>query len=225
LPETEQKYFRPAVINESIKDGRLADVAYIFYPHGKTLPSITSEGLLKKYVKTYYNDILKNKKQMLLKRARVKVDTWWFLTEHRAWQEEKAPKLVSTYFGNAGSFAWDRSGKYVVVQGHGWLPKLRKSYSKLPEPVGLAYLAILSSSIVDELLSAVSNHTGGGQWNLSKMFIEKMPLPDLLSGDIDSGILTELTHLGALIKDGKEFDKANLNELVSVIYGIQVRLF
>ncbi|MHB8843322.1 MAG: HsdM family class I SAM-dependent methyltransferase [Nitrospirota bacterium] len=225
LPRGEQKFFRPAVLNESIKDGRLSDVAYIFYPYDSETPEINSEVSLKKHLKTYYNDILRNKKQMLLQRARVKENSWWHLSEHRAWQEEKRARIISTYFGNAGSFAWDKSGKYVVVQGYSWSPKLSKNQSLIPEKVWLAYIAILSSPLVDELLSAVSNHTGGGQWNLSKRFIEKMPLPNLMIESVDIDILKELSRIGSSINSGKEFNREILNELASVIYGVEPRTF
>jgi hypothetical protein len=35
LPDLEKEYFRPAVVNESIKFGYLRRIAYAFFPHGK----------------------------------------------------------------------------------------------------------------------------------------------------------------------------------------------
>ena len=46
---------------------------------------------------------------------------WWDLIWPRSWQQGKLPKIVSKYFGGKRSFAFDRSGNYVVVVGHAWL--------------------------------------------------------------------------------------------------------
>lgn len=48
LPKAERKYFRPALVNNSVKDGVLNDDTYVFYPHGKSLNIDTEEALLDK---------------------------------------------------------------------------------------------------------------------------------------------------------------------------------
>ncbi len=115
------------------------------------------------------------------KRARKGESNWWKLSEHRAWQRAQIPKLVSTFFGKAGYFAWDNTGDFVVVQGHRWKPKSPKHEEDFYERVGLAYLAIICSSLIDDLLSYVSNSLGGGQWDLSQKYIQNMPLPNLFN--------------------------------------------
>jgi adenine-specific DNA-methyltransferase len=175
LPEAERPYFRPCVLNDSILGGRLSDDWYVFYPYGAY--SLEGETEVRKSVPTFFRERLRPQKAALLERRRIQEDRWWKLSEHRAWQRKQTPKIVSTYFGEAGSFAWDSTGAFVVVQGYGWLPKAPES---LGRTVWLAYLALLNSDIFSSLLAAHSNHVGGGQWNLSKRFVEKIPLPDLI---------------------------------------------
>ena len=121
-------------------------------------------------------------KSKLVSRPRKTESNWWTLNEYRSWQVEKIPKLVSTHFGKVGSFAWDSSGNYVVINGFAWFPKKDKV---LPENVGLAYLAILSCPFINNLLDSISNHIGGGQWDLSKRYVSNMPLPDLTIENLD----------------------------------------
>jgi len=216
----EKSYFRPAVLNESIKDGVLTDVAYLFYPYGKF--SIESEEALRTELKTYYEEVLLPNKEVLSKRSSRRYAKWWELSEHRVWQERPQSKLVSTYFGDAGSFAWDSSGLFVVVQGFGWIHKPTNKFEELPEDVGLAYLVVLNSRLFSKLLSASSNHVGGGQWNLSKKFVDQVPLPDLLGEQINPNILERLSELGRNIHEGESVDTQEREELVNAVYGIDL---
>lgn len=218
LPKTERKYFRPSVINQSIKYGFLMDTTYLFYPYGKNL--IKTEDELKIKVKTYYNDILIKCKPELSVRQRIKPDFWWHLAEHRAWQESIFPKIVTTYFGDTGSFAWDESGEFVVVQGFAWLFNSTKKIKTLSQELGLAYLSILNSSIIGELLAAVSNHVGGGQWDLSKRYVNKIPLPNLMEADFNPNTITELASYGKQIHAGKFNNENDLEKLVRTIYQV-----
>lgn len=173
LPDKERKYFRPAVVNKSIRNGQLDDSVYIFFPFGEEL-SLESEEHVVAQLPEFYKR-LSGHKSILQGRKGVNPERWWELTRHRKWQIERIPKIVSSYYGTCGSFSWDKSGDYVVVQGWAWLPK-----KKLSSTIGLAYIAYLNSPILELLLSGISNNVGGGQWTLSKQFIKKLPLPDLL---------------------------------------------
>jgi len=215
LPKKERKFFRPAIVTESISNSQLLDISYVFYPNSKDLPKIESEDDLEKYIKVYYQTCLLPNKSKLLSRSRKSETTWWTLNEYRAWQVDRKPKLVSTYFGKAGSFAWDSSGDYVAVQGYAWF--LKKS-SIFPENIGLAYLAILSCPFINNLLASVSNHLGRGQWNLSIRYIENMPIPDLTARNLDLETLESMYKFGSLISSGEDFDDRALNELVLSLY-------
>jgi hypothetical protein len=129
---------------------------------------------------------------------------------------------VSTYFGTQDSFAWDRSGEFVVVQGYGWLPKGTKS---LAEPLWHAYLAIVTSDLFGILLSAVSNHVGGGQWNLSKRFVETLPIPDLRRQAVSPDLVGALARIGrAVATDGSaklsKETRDDWRDLVRTAYGL-----
>jgi adenine-specific DNA-methyltransferase len=218
LPKNEQIYFRPAVVNKSIRYGYLSPVAYVFYPYGRF--TIESESKLSKILKKYYELYLLPAKVDLCKRPKVNPNKWWDLTRHREWQIDRTPKLVSTYFGDAGSFAWDESGDYVVVQGMGWLFKrLQKSFIAYRR-MCLAYLAILNSSIFSELLSATSNHVSGGQWNLSKKFVDNIALPDLSDQRIESSLVDELAQIGDQMCQGVAIDDKKHQELTHRLFSV-----
>jgi adenine-specific DNA-methyltransferase len=213
LPKEERTYFRPAVVNESIRHGYLDCTRYVFYPYGEK--TIHREAELAERVGLFYQRHLLPNKEDLLHRAWVNTDRWWELARYRTWQVSRVPKIVSTYFGDAGSFAWDESGDFVVVQGFAWLPRKRRA---LPRGVHLGYLAILNSRLFSELLSAASNNVGGGQWNLSKKFLDGIPMPDLHGSDSGSTILSALSEIGHSLHSGEEIDVDRLEAVVRVIY-------
>jgi adenine-specific DNA-methyltransferase len=223
LPKNERKYFRPAAMNKSIKYGFLSKIVYVFYPYGEN--SIENEDVLKAKVKKYYNDILVKYKKELSERQRINPNAWWHLAEHRTWQETVFPKLISTHFGDVGSFAWDETGEYVVVQGYAWLFKPTEKFDSLSQELSLAYLAIQNSPLFGELLAAVSNHMDGGQWNLSKRYVNKIPIPNLMEANFNSNIIKELTSYGKKIHAGKFGDDTTLNELVRTIYQVDRQIY
>jgi hypothetical protein len=218
LPPEERNYFRPAVVNESIRQGCLADVAYIFYPYGST--RIENEHALRQSVGAYYASTLLPHKEKLISRPGIGQDEWWALTRPRDWQANRIPRLMSTYFGDSGSFAWDESGDYVICQGYAWLPKSKKA---LPIRACLAYLTILNSQLFSELLSATSNNVGGGQWNLSKRYVATIAIPDLLNRDSGSGVVERLGEIGEEIRSGRmdTVDRRLLEETVRTLYGVE----
>jgi hypothetical protein len=217
LPRDEQTYFRPAVVNRSIVAGRLRRLAFVFHPYGdRSLDTIEQ---LEAQVPSYYHRFLLPKRDHLAARARVKPSEWWKLSEVASWQIAEAPKLVSTYFGDAGSFAWDDSGEYAVVQGHAWLPK-PSHVDTFGFRVGLAYLAIFSSEFFSDLLASVSNHVGGGQWDLSKRFVDRLPLPNLMRSQADPDQVSELAEVGTAIHHGHEVDRERHEQLVRQVYAL-----
>jgi len=218
LPKDERRYFRPAVVNKSIQKGSLQDLVYVFYPYSGY--EIKSEEMLRNSLHNYYHKHLLPNKKNLQARARVNVERWWELTLHRAWQVDHDPKLVSTYFGDVGSFAWDQTGDFVVVQGFCWLPKQPRAAELFPRKLGFAYLAILNSSLFSQLLSAVSNHVGGGQWNLSKRFVDKIPIPDLTDEAINPALISQLSKIGERFHSGLAVDDDQVEELVYSLFGV-----
>jgi len=215
LPKRERKYFRPAVINNSIIDGRLTDETYVFYPYGKSLEIESEESLLKK-LKVFSGDRLIPNKAALRKRSATKSDQWWALTRPRQKLDAKGPKLISTYFGGAGSFAWDSDGRYIPIQGYGWVSK-----SDEIEGCEVAYLALLNHPLIDTLLSGVSNNLSGGQWNLSERYVNRLPLPKLERNDV---ITEALTAIGNALVQGMHVDRDVWTRSVHAAYGLKSKV-
>ena len=215
LPKSERKYFRPAVVNNSIINSRLNDETYVFYPHGKGL-EIDSEEILLKKLKVFSGDRLVPNKAALRKRSIAKSNQWWTLTRPRQKLDAKGPKLISTYFGGAGSFAWDSDGRYIPIQGYGWVPK-----SDEIAGCEAAYLALLNHPLIDTLLSGISNNLSGGQWNLSERYVNHLPLPKLQH---DDAITVALTAIGNALAQGAHIDQNVWDRSVHAAYGLKFKV-
>lgn len=214
LPKGERKYFRPAVVNNSIIKGMLNDTTYVFYPHGKGL-EIDSEGTLVKKLKIFAADRLLPNKVALRKRSRIKPDQWWVLSLPRQKLDAVGPKILSTYFGGAGSFAWDPDGRYIPIQGYGWAPKTDDIAG-----CEVAYLALLNHPLTDTLLSGVSNNLSGGQWNLSERYVNRLPLPKLQP---DAPLTQLLDGMGSALARGASPDIDMWTQAVRQAYGLKSR--
>jgi adenine-specific DNA-methyltransferase len=212
LPDKEKPYFRPAVLNNSIQQGFLQENMFVFFPYGKY--AIKNENELKNNLKNYYEEYLEPNKLKLTLRIGINNEKWWELSRNVEWQMEKRIKIVSKYFGDLGSFALDKNGGFIVVQGYGWIPK-----HEFPKSIYLAYLAILNSRILSELLAATSNNMRGGQWNLSKRFVDQIAIPDLLGNQIDPSLIFQISKFGKCINEGEPIDYLSLNALVIKLYG------
>lgn len=214
LPRSEQQFFRPAVVNETIRNGQIIPGTWVFYPYGEAVPTITSEADLKKKLPVYFKLKLNPYRDALIQRARITESNWWRLSEHRSWQIARRPKIISTYFGLAGSFALDRAGDLVVVQGYGWQPKREG----LTEQHLVAIVATLNAPITNTLLAGVSNNLSGGQWNLSKRFVERMPLID--AQRLPESLIEPLSHIGEQMSKGESWDAVALDHLTRQALGI-----
>ncbi len=213
LPAKEKKYFRPAVTNESIQNGQLNDNYYIFYAEGKY--EISSIDELRKVVPVFYKDILHPNFKKLSTRARKGEHNFWRLSEHRAWQIDYTPKIVSKEFGNAGSFAFDKTGSFVAERSHAWLPK-----NQLRDDLGYAYICVLNMPIINDLLRGLAKQLGGGDWwYLSSKYINNMPLPNLFdSKKYNTGIIDKLSEIGVQMSLGKSVDEEELIKLSNIIF-------
>jgi adenine-specific DNA-methyltransferase len=235
LQEQEQRYFRPVLENDNIRDGRIFPGSSIFYPDTEGLPKIETDNDLSRLLPTFCERLLAFRPQ-LEKRKGAK--NWWSLTRPRVWLKEAHPKLVSAYFGQSGSFSFDRQGSGIIVQGHGWIetPSIRKvlnnfviradgrntrplSYEKTIAP---AYVALLNSSFFESLLREFCPTVGGGQCNLSAIFVDKIPLPNLAELALPESEFEqhvgELAKFGGQILDGEGVDERLLTDIVREIY-------
>ena len=220
LRKSEQKFFRPAVMNTSIVGARLNDKYYAFYPYSAGKLDISTEQELQDRVPTYFNDFLLAAKTKLSSRRSLGGDLkWWELLRHRSWQEEHGPKIVSKYFGGSRSFAFDRAGQFVVVVGNAWL--VRRGAVNLAitdEEIYFAALTYLSSAIADGLLKYVSIQVSGGQLDLSNKYIGSLLVPNLAK--VDASKVSALVQTGKLISEGQIDDWNDVDGLVlSILNG------
>lgn len=184
LPQREHKWFLPAIMSDSIRNGRIQSHHRVFYPYNQHGLAITSEASLTKLLPAYLEGYLRPVRSRLEERCdvrRAKQPYWWALSQRRTWALNARPRLVSKYFGRPGSFAMDLEGRYIVVQGYAWLPRWSTTSSEqlLLEDALAAYMAIMNSTPFGRLLEIFSPHVAGGQFNLSPRYVKRMPIPDL----------------------------------------------
>jgi adenine-specific DNA-methyltransferase len=220
LPATEKRYFRPAVVNDAIQDGMLHIVKYVFYPYGEH--EIKTEAELVRVVPEYYQHYLYPNYMQLRGRARTNEERWWGLTWPRTWQAAPRAKLVSTYFGDAGSFAFDTTGEFVVVQGLNWQAKKKVSSISTQRKIYLAYLAVLNSSLFSDLLAATSYQVSGGQWNLSKHYVDPIPLPDFFDQEFSPVVIEELARIGEQERGAPGRSDDRILDLLAPLYRLHI---
>lgn len=218
LPREERKFFRKAIVNSSVRNGRIVDGHWVFFPYGPALRSLDSEESLNVLLPQYTQLYLLPNKAALQRRAGMGDQGWWHLTRKRSIHERRTPKVVSTYFGDAGSFAWDATGEYVVVQGYVWTPRNSNADS---ERVGLATVAVLGSTIAARLIGAISNNLSGGQFNLSARFMGKMPFVNMNAVAFKDQV-DALARIGLDISKGDLTDQALQDRLSEDLFNIAV---
>lgn len=228
LPKKEKAYFRPAATNSTIREGRLFKREFVFYPYGNKGRPITTEAELAEHVPIFYASNLLPARRELIKRAGIDPKQWWLLTRERVWQHREITKLVSSYFGGSGRFAFDSSGEFVVHQGHAWL---WKKSPRQADPVDdanewftstelpYAYLAIFNSGWFEKMLGLWCPRVQGGQFDLSNRFVDQIPVPDLASERSTAKTVDDLAKLGRWIHSGRQVDLAGLHEAVAAVYG------
>jgi len=202
LPDNEKKYFRQSVDNKSIYNGKLQVVNYIWYPYDSNCLIIQTEQELESKVPFYYRNVLLPNKDILLKRARKDINSWWILSEHRAWLRKRYIKLVSTEFGKSGSFAFDEKGEFVVERGNAWIPK--KEFKN--KDYYYFYLSVFNSHFFEELLSIYSKQLAGGKWyDLGKKYTAEIPIPEISLELGNSFVYEKLVDFGKQISSGEFF--------------------
>lgn len=207
LPANEQKFFRDALMTDSIEDGRIVNRYHLFYPHSPEGPLFADEAELEKAVPTYYRQVLKPNEASLQRRAsivRAKRLDWWGLMHPRAgdFAFSVYPRIVSKFFGADGSFVLDEDARYLPSTGHVWSPRLHPdriqsnadehprtddadepAESDINASVSLdvmrAYTALLNSRAFMKLVSFRSVTIAGGQFDLSSRFVSPVFLPNL----------------------------------------------
>lgn len=211
LPLSEREYFRPAVLNQSIQDGRLKQLYWVFYPYDVEGPRITTDEELLQMVPDFAERFLFPRREELATRKSLtdaSRNDWWGLSRHRAtWAFSSTPRLISKYFGGPGGFAVDLEAHFLVVQGYVWFPKdilivddAEEDELALPiVDLLCAYMGIFNSRRFVSVLELFSPHVAGGQFNLSPRYVDHIPVPNLpeLSRDERMGrLISKLVELG-----------------------------
>jgi len=80
-------------------------------------------------------------------------------------------------------------------------------------------LALLNSPVFFELVASNSRKVRGGQWDLGNKYLERVPLPNLLSST-QSEIVERLFRFGSDIHSGNPVDWDSLGKLVGKAYGV-----
>ena len=224
LPEKEQAYFRPVAGSSTIEDGRILQNVFVFFPYGKRGLLFDDEDKLRSKVPYFYEERLKPAKDSLCKRPCSAHKPWWALSRERLWQRDKTPKLLSKTFGQEGSFAYDDKGEYVVFRGHCWLWR-GQSDSFHDGPLPWAYLALLNSTLFGLLLSAFCPRVQGGQFDLSKRYLDRVFLPDLSDDTKVTGdVVNQLAKMGKDIQRGELSSFSTINTIATRVYCIPSQL-
>ena len=228
LPDDERRFFRPAVMNRSILDGRIEIHDYVFYPYRDGASAFLDEAELERSVPEYFKRTLSPSKPELSRRPAITRRTnaaWWELAERRPWIDRDEPRIVSKYFGSVGSFVVDDKAHYAPVQGYAWFPK-----APLPDGNSLlhAYAALLNSRVFNRLLENFAPKVAGGQFNLSARYVDPVPLPDLPQLHTDGSRASAIDALEALGRSDHGIDRKWLevaDAAAAELYGIPLEFW
>ncbi len=227
LPTKEHLCFRPVASTNTINHAQLLRERWVFYPYGEDGLTIATEADLRSRVPEYYRRWLGPNKDALVRRAKVPAETWWQLTWERSWQRGRSPKMVTKGHGQAGGFAYDSKGEFIVTTGHAWLWRNRSDNppesfhtSALP----YAYIALLNSPFFEEMLACFCPQVRGGQFNLARKFVGQVFLPDLTGvGEHLRDVVEDLAEFGRQMTCGKMLELGLLDVLAESVYQVAPR--
>jgi adenine-specific DNA-methyltransferase len=238
LPKSERKYFRKALMTDSIREGRIVRTYYLFFPHNVKGPIFSTESAVSKALPAFYRKHLKPNAEALKDRASIRQSgrrDWWGLMRPRKFSFDRGPRIISKFFGDEGSFVLDLDAEYLAATGHVWLP--RKALTshvgsgKLGNPhidentelAMRAYSVILNSRFFMSLVSMNSVAVAGGQFDLSSRFLKDVHLPNLWDVDRDTNIkhiVRQLALLTDVKADRSSISTPDIEALVAALYGV-----
>ena len=239
LPVKEKRYFRDALMTDSIDNGRIGKLYHVFFPHGRDGPLFENEAALAEAMPIFYKVVLKPNEAVLKGRAsivRAKRQDWWGLMHPRvgSFALSTEPRIVSKFFGAEGSFALDEVGRYLPSTGHVWTPKrpLNLSVDEHEEEwsegiaeaasidVLRAYVTLLNSRAFVRLVSFRSVTIAGGQFDLSSRFVSPVHIPDLWE-KAQNPLYSELVRALASAAVKREVDAGvDIERIVAALYGV-----
>jgi hypothetical protein len=234
LPPKEKRFFRKALMTDSISDGEIVREYFLFFPHAEDGPAFKDEAALAKGVPTFFNTVLKPNEPILRARASIAGSRrwdWWGLMRPRGFSFDNSPRIISKFFGAEGSFVFDGDAEYLPSTGHVWIPKhnisLEEEDSEAVKSVSLdvlrAYTALLNSRVFTRLVSFRSVTISGGQFDLSNRFVAGTFLPNLWERAEDSFVgeyVRRLARVTANIDRGEHARQSDVDQLVAQLYGV-----
>ena len=239
LPVKEKRYFRDALMTDSIDNGRIGKLYHVFFPHGRDGPLFENEAALAEAVPIFYRLVLKPNEALLKSRAsivRANRQDWWGLMHPRvgSFALSTDPRIVSKFFGAEGSFALDEVGRYLPSTGHVWTPKRLLNLSVevdeeewsegIAEAASIdvlrAYVTLLNSRAFVRLVSFRSVTIAGGQFDLSSRFVAPVHIPDLWE-KAQNPLYSELVRALANAAVKREVDAGvDIERIVAALYGV-----
>lgn len=232
LPVRERRFFRRAVMNSSIREGKIKETFWVFYPYTNSKVAIEDEDTLRRSVPTYFRKHLEPRRESLAQRASLRAPlNWWDLSERRlSWASDERPRIISKYFAGPGGFATDLQAEYMTVQGFAWLPKWVGESSGEDEiealpPTDLvcAYSALFNSSRFSKILEFYSPHVAGGQFDLSPRYVDNVVVPNFveLSRSKRAGrLIARLSNLGREPRPNDPDWCAAVDRIATELYGV-----
>jgi len=191
FPPAERNIWRPVADDDNVFDCRIHDdrrrLLYA-YDRDRLLPP-------REMRSQYPNSLayLENFRHDLMSRAHMQGKPIWALVRPREHTIMFSPKLVSTQFGRAGSYAFDEKGHHAVTNGNVLVPKR----SFLDREAWFFYLALLNSELFMRMLSRKSIKLRGGQYGFDQRYTKDIALP--LYESTDRSLRQMLAHIGQLM--------------------------
>jgi hypothetical protein len=177
LPESERRFFRPALFRNAISDGRIHDRHYVFFPYDFAGPLFKDEEDVRTQVPEYFGHYLEPREAQLRKRSGVDdaAKPWWLLSRYYKWVERSEARILTKYFGTVGDFVVDENARYVPLHGYAWFFRGNRGRSLAIDgalvQILRAYYSLLNSPTFARLLKVFSDPVAGGQFNLSVRFV------------------------------------------------------
>ena len=246
LPKKEHRFFRPALMTDSIENGQIIKPYRLFYPHTQTGPLFDTEDEMRAAVQTYYRKVLEPNRAKLEARKAITTSQrtdWWGLMRPRAGPPSRpgafafdhSPRIVSKFFGSEGSFALDLGGDWLPSTGHVWRPRSQacpqdaatdeeETARAATAGVLRSYVTLLNSGTFMKLVSFRSVVVSGGQYDLSSRFVNHVFLPDLwrLSRDpTTAAAIQVLAERGGASRAPDPALRRHIDDVVARLYGVR----
>ena len=234
LLRKEKQFFRKALMTDSITDGEIVRIYYLFFPHSEEGPLFADETEVSQAVPTYFKRVLKPNEQALRGRAslvRAGREDWWGLMHPRKYSFDYSSRIISKFFGTEGSFIFDEAAEFLPSTGHVWWPNAAitgldgtPDLSTFEKHLVLrAYTTLLNSRIFIRLVSLRSTILSGGQYDLSRRFVGGTFVPNLWEKATDPLVSTAVEQMakacGGLSRVANH-DSRLVDQLVVQLYGV-----